>query len=308
MLSAERGHADVVGIPTGIQYHVPLAVQALDAGYNVLVEKPLAGTIQETALVRQAEQRSGRWCAVGYQFVYSDTIQWLAQRLASGDWGRLLEARSFISWPRPASYYARNRWAGRLRVSGSWILDGPATNATAHYLTNLLYVAGCRRNSGTRIQSVRAELYRAKPIESYDTSAIEIQLNTGARLIHLTSHAVTGQVDPVMVLECEGATIRWEAASNSALVRFADGRIETHTDPAPDEGPARQVRSGGRRHRPDAPMLRCAGSTRPHLRCWPSTWLSSRASASSPCPITTFATRPLPTAPTCSASRGWRAC
>ena len=130
------------GPPGGPAANAPLAVQAMEAGYNVLVEKPVTATVQDLAWMQEAERRTGRWCAVDYQFVYSPTTQWVLDKLTGGELGRLLEARVRISWPRSASYYARNAWAGQLRrADGAWVLDGPATNATAHYLLQALYWA-----------------------------------------------------------------------------------------------------------------------------------------------------------------------
>lgn len=232
MLARGRGEVDVVDVPTGIALHVPLATQALEAGYNVLVEKPVAATIQEVLSLREAERRSGRWCAVGYQWIYSPTIQWLRARLQSGRLGAVREARAAIGWPRGDTYYARNRWAGQLRDGEGWVLDGPATNATAHYLTNLVYLAAAQ-SGAPRIASVRGELYRAREIPSYDTSCIEIELAAGARLLHCASHALDKVLEPRMVILCERATVRWQAPENTAVITYHDGQVERYADDDP---------------------------------------------------------------------------
>ncbi|HUT21295.1 MAG TPA: Gfo/Idh/MocA family oxidoreductase, partial [Anaerolineae bacterium] len=184
MLAAGHGTLDVIGVPTGIPFHEPMAVQAMEAGFNVVIEKPVAGTIQEVQRIAMAEQRTGRWCAVGYQQIYSPSVQWLRAKLRSGALGALVEARSVISWPRPLSYYERNAWAGQLRSNGRWTLDGPATNATAHFINNLTYLAQAAEENDFAIASVRAELYRSKAIPSYDTSCIEMVTARGTRLYH----------------------------------------------------------------------------------------------------------------------------
>jgi len=234
-----EGGIDVVGVPTGIAQHVPLSARAMEAGYNVLVEKPISATVQEARALREAQVRTGRWCAVGFQFIYSPTIQWLREQLASGRLGALRQARAVIGWPRGARYYGRNPWAGRLRQGGAWVLDGPATNATAHHLENMLYLAAAQE--GGAIASVRAELYRAGPIASYDTSCIEVLTEGGARLLHVASHALKEALEPVMEIECERCSIHWEAADNSAVIRYADGREERRADPDPDEVHARPL-------------------------------------------------------------------
>jgi predicted dehydrogenase len=258
------GGVDVVGVPTGIAQHVPLAAQAMEASYNVLVEKPVAATIQEVRELQEVARRTGRWCAVGFQFIYSPTIQWLRERLASGQLGALLRARVAIGWPRGARYYARNPWAGQLRQGDTWVLDGPATNATAHHLENMLYLAATQ--GGGAIASVRAELYRAGPIASYDSSCIEVLTEGGARLLHVASHTLEETLEPVMEVECERGSIHWEAADNSAIVRYADGREERRADPDPDEVHARPLAQVARVAAGLDPAPLCGlGEAEPHV-------------------------------------------
>lgn len=233
MLAGGRGAIDVIGIPTGIAYHEPMATRAMEAGYNVIVEKPVAGTVQEVRRLQEVEKRTGRWCAVGYQWCYTPTAQWIVSRLTAGDLGRVREARAMIAWPRDSHYYARNAWAGQLRDGDRWILDGPATNATAHFLTQLLYYVAAQQGRPAAIDAVRAELYRAKPIPSYDTSCIEVRMADGARLLHYVSHSVVRQSDPVIHLECERGTVDW-TYDDVATIRYADGRREQYANPAPE--------------------------------------------------------------------------
>lgn len=242
MLEQAVGEIDIVGLPTGIAHHVPMAIQAMEVGYPVLVEKPLAATVQEVHMLQQAEERSGQWCAVGYQWLHSPTIRWLADRIQSGALGRIRRACSMIGWPRDDTYYARNAWAGRLRdEQGRWVLDGPATNATAHYLMNLLYLVGRQQDEPGRIASVQAELYRARNITGYDTSAIRITTEDGAQLLHLTSHTLAHSLDPVMTIVGDKGTARWQAQSDEATIDYENGQREHFANPAFDDNHARPI-------------------------------------------------------------------
>ncbi|MHB0859232.1 MAG: Gfo/Idh/MocA family protein [Anaerolineae bacterium] len=238
LLAEHRGPLDVIGLPVGIPYHAPLAVQAMRAGYHVLLEKPLAGSVQDVWEIAEASRQTGRWCCVGYQWLHSPTIRWIANHLLTGRLGPVIEARALVGWPRPAAYYARTDWAGALRIDGRWVLDGPATNATAHHLTNLLYLASQNEQGIAEIESVRAELYRAKPIASYDTSAIEIRLKNGPRLLHLCSHAVMRTQEPIMQILCGAGTITWSATNDTATVHWADGAEESYANPHPEDNAA----------------------------------------------------------------------
>ena len=63
---------DLMVLPTGISAHREQLKLSLDAGWNVLVEKPLAGCMEDAeAMVRSAEE-SGRFVAVGFQDMYTE--------------------------------------------------------------------------------------------------------------------------------------------------------------------------------------------------------------------------------------------
>ena len=100
MLQQGLDVVDVVGLPVGIPSHASMAVQAMEAGYDVLVEKPVATTIQDICSLAEAERRSGRWCAVAYQYLYSPVTRWVMDRLTDGKLGAIREARVATAWPR----------------------------------------------------------------------------------------------------------------------------------------------------------------------------------------------------------------
>ncbi len=236
----------IIGLPTGIASHAPLAIRALEAGYPVIVEKPLTATIQAARSVQHAETKSGQWCAVAYQWIHSPTIQSLRRLLCEGRLGRMREARCVIGWPRTQAYYQRNAWAGQLTVEQAWVLDGPATNATAHYFTNMFYLAQAQADHPPQIDAVRAELYRANPIASYDTSCIEVLLEDGTRLIHYASHALRDPIEPMMLLSCERGMVIWQAAADRATIAWHDGNHETIINPDPSWNAARPLEQAAR--------------------------------------------------------------
>lgn len=87
MLEKERGRVDIVALPVGIPYHSELAIQALEAGYDVLLEKPVAATVQEVDAIIAAEKRTGHFVAIGYQHIQTPAIQALRQALKADGWG-----------------------------------------------------------------------------------------------------------------------------------------------------------------------------------------------------------------------------
>src|SRR5688572_30212274 len=88
MRRAETGRIDLCLIPTGISWHARMPIAALRAGANVLVEKPLAGSVADVRAIRETERATGRFVAVGFQDVYVPEVTWLKERILSGVIGR----------------------------------------------------------------------------------------------------------------------------------------------------------------------------------------------------------------------------
>jgi len=202
---------DLVVVSTPIHLHARQTITALRHGSAVLCEKPAAATVQDVRAMAAAAREAGKILAVGYQWSFSPVIQTLKRDILAGRFGRPLRLKTLVLTPRPASYYGRNNWAGKIKTAkGEWVLDSPAHNATAHFLHNMLYLLGEKTDASATPLSVQAELHRANDIENYDTAAMRCALPGGVELLFHTTHAVAGQVGPVMSYEFEQATLHYQ--------------------------------------------------------------------------------------------------
>lgn len=238
---AENG-ADLAVISSPIHFHAAQSCLALGSGSHVLCEKPAAATIQDGLTMAATARESGRFLAIGYQWSYSDAMRAVKRDIQAGRFGRPLRLRSYVLWPRRADYYARNRWAGRIRSDeGDWVLDSPVNNAAAHYLHNMFYVLGSTRQSSARPVSVQAQLMRANPIENYDTAALRCLTEEGVEILFYTSHAVPHNDGPVFAYEFEEATVHYATGSGGergvpVVARYPNGRSHVYTDPFARDG------------------------------------------------------------------------
>ncbi|MGV8858226.1 Gfo/Idh/MocA family protein [Rhodoglobus sp.] len=85
---------DVVSICTPTGTHRELAVSALRAGKNVLLEKPIALTMDDARAIRDEAQRSGKVFMVAQVVRFFDGYRQLADDVAAGKIGRLVSARA----------------------------------------------------------------------------------------------------------------------------------------------------------------------------------------------------------------------
>ncbi len=176
---AEVQALDFVIIGTGLHLHHPMLMEALRAGCHAVIAKPSTVTIQQLEEMIDAAAASRRIVAVDFQHIYATHTQQVKQMLVDRALGSVRDIVVKAIWPRPESYYVRNRWAGRRRVGMEYVLDGPMNNPHAHYLNNAFFFASDRPFGYARPTEVHAELYRAKPIEGEDTACMRVRTDTG---------------------------------------------------------------------------------------------------------------------------------
>lgn len=227
--------ADLVLISSPIHYHVPQTCEALRHGSHVLCEKPLGATVQEAEQMIQTKDAARRWVMIGYQWSYSDAIQALKRDIGLGLLGKPVRLKTLCLWPRDESYYKRNNWAGRKKDDkGSWILDSPANNAMAHFLHNLFYVLGEKVDTSAQPIEVTAELYRAYPIENFDSIACRVFTDEGVELLFYASHAIPQDQGPMFSFEFEQATVTFGEFKDDIIAKDSLGNEKHYGSPEAD--------------------------------------------------------------------------
>ncbi|MCW5547941.1 MAG: Gfo/Idh/MocA family oxidoreductase [Opitutaceae bacterium] len=226
MLAACHRDLDLLVVPTPINLHAEMHRAGVELGIPVYLEKPptLDHLELEEMIIRDRLAR--RSSLVGFNFIIEKPRLALKQRLLAGEFGAPLGASLMALWPRPADYFRRNNWAGRLMMDGRVVLDSCMGNALAHFVHNMLFwLGGTELFSWAQIAGVRAELYRAHAIEGADTFFVEADTAGGATLRFALSHACAGQGQHCETVECERAQIKY-IVGQQAEVRWRDGRVE----------------------------------------------------------------------------------
>lgn len=228
----QHDHADLVILAAPIHLHAPLSSLALGHGSHVLCEKPLGASLEDVEQMQAAERASGRILAIGYQWSFSDPILALKRDILAGRFGRPLHFKSLLLWSRSRAYYQRNAWAGRIRsADGAWVLDSPVHNATAHYLHNMLFLLGSKLETSVTPTALYTELYRANPIENYDSAALRVSTEPGVDLLFLTAHPVLENIGPLAEYAFEDAVIEYPSEDRSFRARLKDGTIIPYGNP-----------------------------------------------------------------------------
>lgn len=204
MLASE--HLDLVSIATPPGTHCELSVQALEAGVHVIVEKPMAPSLEECDRMLEAQRRSGKLLSVIAQNRFRDDIAQLKAVLDSGRIGRIAHARIASAWWRGRAYY--DLW-----WRGTWASEGggPTLNHAIHHIDLALWLLG-------RPQAVAAMMTNAghDNAEVEDLSVALLQYERG--LAELTSSVVHHGEQQEIIVQGEHARIGqpWSVAAETA--------------------------------------------------------------------------------------------
>lgn len=213
MIDTEGDRLEWICLPIGIGWHTRMALECLKRGYQVLVEKPLAPTLQEIELIQAAEKEYGRTIGVGFQHLFLEETWQIKERLLQGEIGEIERIDCIALWPRSVAYYERNTWGGKLHDQGSWILDSPLHNGLSHLVNLILFWAGNTLEDRADLAWASAEVYRSKSIESFDTIRTEARFDTGVEAAVVMSHSSSQTIDP---------EIRITGSKGSFVWRFRD--------------------------------------------------------------------------------------
>lgn len=204
MLASE--HLDLVSIATPPGTHCELSVQALEAGVHVIVEKPMAPSLEECDRMLEAQRRSGKLLSVIAQNRFRDDMAQLKAVLDSGRIGRIAHARIASAWWRGRAYY--DLW-----WRGTWASEGggPTLNHAIHHIDLALWLLG-------RPQAVAAMMTNAghDNAEVEDLSVALLQYERG--LAELTSSVVHHGEQQEIIVQGEHARIGqpWSVAAETA--------------------------------------------------------------------------------------------
>ena len=133
----ESGHAmleaeelDAVSICTYNCQHAPCAIDALEHGVHVMLEKPFTVTTEEAVEVMRAEKKSGKILTIGFQPRMSVNMQRIKQIVESGELGKIYYIqsgggrRAGIPTPYGTSFIAKDTGGiGAMGDIGCYSLD-----------------------------------------------------------------------------------------------------------------------------------------------------------------------------------------
>lgn len=208
---------DVLHVTTPHHQHVPVALDALDAGSHVLTEKPIGHSVAEGQRLVDRAAASKLKVGVNFQNRYNPSAMAIREVVDSERLGPILGARGAVWWFRTAAYYQAAPWRGQWNGSGGGVL----INQAIHTLDLLLWYLG----RATGVTGVASTLALRDAIEVEDTATILIDHTSGVRSMFFATNAhhqnadveveITGRDGSVNL---SGGTVRLTDSSGTRVI------------------------------------------------------------------------------------------
>ncbi len=135
MLTTEK--PELVAIATESGKHASIALDCINAGCNVIIEKPIALSLEDAdKIIAFAKEKNVKVC-VCHQNRFNKSIQKIREAIDKRRFGKLLYGAAHIRWARDYEYYHRAPWRG------TWEQDGGALmNQCIHDIDLLRWMMG----------------------------------------------------------------------------------------------------------------------------------------------------------------------
>lgn len=135
MLTKEK--PELVAIATESGKHAEIALDCLDEGANVIIEKPIALSLEDADKIVEKSKEKGLVVCANHQNRFNKSIQRIRKAVEDGDFGKMLYGTAHVRWNRGKEYYMQAPWRG------TWAQDGGALmNQCIHNIDLLTWMMG----------------------------------------------------------------------------------------------------------------------------------------------------------------------
>lgn len=209
---------DVVVVLTESGLHARHVVELAHYGKHVVVEKPMALTLDDADAMIEACDKFGVRLFVVKQNRFNVPVIKAREALVAGRFGKLVLGTVRVRWCRPQAYYDQDSWRG------TWALDGGVlTNQASHHVDLLEWMMG-------DVESVYAKTTTAlAKIEAEDTAVVVLKFVNGALgVIEATTAARPTDLEGSLSVLGEGGTVEIGgfAVNIMKIWRFSETREE----------------------------------------------------------------------------------
>lgn len=159
-LAHDKLQSEVVNIATPNGFHTDYAIKLLEAGYHVVIEKPMGLSQESCEKVLSTMIETGKQAFVVKQNRYSPPSLWLKEVVSENILGDILMVQTNCYWNRDQRYYSTSDWRGTRDLDG-----GALFTQFSHFIDLLYWVFGDIKNVKSVIKN-----FTHPDLENFDDS------------------------------------------------------------------------------------------------------------------------------------------
>lgn len=217
----EENSLDLVSIATESGLHGQVALDCIKCGIHVIIEKPMAMSLNEADQIITLSEEKGVKVSVCHQNRFNVAVQEMRKALEAGRFGKLSHGSIHVRWNREREYYEQAPWRG------TWVQDGGALmNQCIHGIDLLRWMMGDEVESVYGITKQQFHDY----LEAEDVGMAVVKFKNGAvATIEGTTNVYPKNLEETLYLFGEKGTVKLggKSTNNINVWDFAD---ETDAD------------------------------------------------------------------------------
>jgi predicted dehydrogenase len=231
LVEGEKGKSRFIAICTPNSSHFEIAKAALESGFDVLCEKPVATTAAEAETLLALVRKTGRAFAVPFTYTGFPMVKLARELVAKGELGKVCKV--VVEYQQGSFRKLASDTARRVAWKMDPALSGPScvvADIGVHAFEIVEYV------TGLETRSVLADLSSFVHSAGLDDDAsVLMRLGDGAKASMTVSKIATGEENGLRLrVYGEKASLHWnQEEPNSLVVRFPFGPDKTYRRRAP---------------------------------------------------------------------------
>ncbi|WP_026651820.1 Gfo/Idh/MocA family protein [Butyrivibrio proteoclasticus] len=200
---------DVVHVCTPPYVHASISIDCMNKGKNVLVEKPMAASVEECDQMLEAEKRNNVTLGVIAQNRFRNGVYKLKKIADSGLAGKICLARVDSQWWRAHCYYDL-WWRGTWEKEGG----GPTLNHAVHHIDMLNWIEGKSPVEATAV--LTNVMHDNAEVEDLSLACVKYEDGSIAEIL---SSVVSHGEEQGITLQCADAKISmpWNAKAEVGM-------------------------------------------------------------------------------------------
>ena len=119
----EKEKPELISIATESGSHARIALSAISRGIPVIIEKPMAMSIQDADAIIRLSQEKGVVVSACHQNRFNVAVQRMRRALEEGRFGKLSHGSVHVRWNRNRDYYEQAPWRGTWAEDGGTLMN-----------------------------------------------------------------------------------------------------------------------------------------------------------------------------------------